>query len=363
VVEGYNISLFNYRLAQYMDFINPLGIEGLDARELRGLCFVFNTDGTVYKRFLLLEKFFNLNQTTESLYENVKHFEIKYINDKIDGSLASFIKLPNGKVIGKSKMGFLSTQAHGINKIYTENIEIKTFVDFCMDNDINAIFEYVAPTNRIVLKYKEEKLILLKLRDNKTGRYLDINDYIDKLGNIEVANFEDLVSLDELIKINETDEDREGYVIHAIDSDGFDFLYKMKNEWYRTRHGILTDEINRENMIIKYILDDQIDDVLAEIPKDEVEVIARINFILDTVRTEITTISNEIEKLYEIFIDMDFNVKEFALKYHKNRYFAGVMSKFRDLRTPFDTAVIMISKETNALESARTWLNKVTVDS
>jgi len=35
-----------------------------------------------------------------------------------------------------------------------------------------------------------------------------------------------------------------------------------------------------------------------------------------------------------------------------------INGKFRYLRTPFDTAVIMISKETNALESARTWLKE-----
>jgi len=358
VIEGYNVSLFNYRLAQYMDFLNPLGIEGHDARELRGLCFVFNKDGTLYNRFLLLEKFFNLNQTTESLYENVKHLKIKYINNKEDGSVASFIRLPNGKVIGKSKMGFDSPQAIGTTKLYEKNEGVRNFVDYCLDNNIVAVFEYVSPRNRIVLNYKEEKLILLKLRDNKTGKYLDIHDYLDILNenNIEYANFEDIESLDRLLEINETDENKEGYVIHAIDDNGHDFFYKIKNEWYRSRHGLLTDEIRRENMIIKYILDGTIDDLLGEIPKDETITIDRINTILNIVRTELNEIVNNTNSLYNI-LEMG-DVKSFALKYHKNMYFPAVMAKYNYNRDPFDSAIDVISKQTNYLEIARKWLDK-----
>ena len=54
-IEGYNISMFNYRLCTYNDFVT------YGAFELRGLTFVFNSDGSVYKRFLLMEKFFNIN--------------------------------------------------------------------------------------------------------------------------------------------------------------------------------------------------------------------------------------------------------------------------------------------------------------
>ena len=357
VIKGYNVSLFNYRLAQYNDFIDPLGT-GIDAKELRGLCFVFNEDGTVYKRFLLLEKFFNLNQTPESLYENVVNYKIKQINNKEDGSLAGFIALPSGDVVGKSKMGFESPQAENINKIYNENLSIKRFVDFCLNEDIIPIFEYVGPNNRIVLKYKKEQLILLRLRDNKSGRYLDINDFRNQIGDIRIATTVDIQSLDELIEKNRTDINMEGYVIHAEDLEGYDFFYKLKNDWYRTRHGILTNDIHYENKIIEYILEDNIDDVLGEIPKDEVEVIDKINVILDIVRKEVNTVSNEINELYNIFSEMDFNIKEFALKYHKNIYFSGVMGKYKNISTPFESAVKMIGKKTSKLLDARKWLEE-----
>jgi hypothetical protein len=46
-------------------------------------------------------------------------------------------------------------------------------------------FEYVSPMNRIVLRYLQEELILLRMRE--TGEYLDLNDYLDKIGSIKVA--------------------------------------------------------------------------------------------------------------------------------------------------------------------------------
>ena len=121
-VDGFPVSIFNYRLAQYSDFNEPIKSNpNLKAFEMRGLTFVFNKDGSLYKRFVLLEKFFNLNQVPDSMYSVIKNYKIRYVNNKEDGSIASFIKLPNGKVVGKSKMGFDNDQANGINKIYKRN--------------------------------------------------------------------------------------------------------------------------------------------------------------------------------------------------------------------------------------------------
>ena len=40
IIDGYKISLFNYRLADNKDFNKPF------AKEMRGICFVFNEDGS-----------------------------------------------------------------------------------------------------------------------------------------------------------------------------------------------------------------------------------------------------------------------------------------------------------------------------
>ena len=320
VVDGFNVSVFNYRLAQYKDFANPIPDKPeLKGYEMRGLTFVFNEDGSLFNRYVLLEKFFNLNQVPDSLYSVVKNYKIKFVNNKEDGSIASFIKLPNGKVIGKSKMGFDNDQADGINRVYKTNKEIKSLVDWSLDNNIVPVFEYVAPNNRIVLRYPSEELILLRLRDNVTGKHIDIRDHLDKVGSIRVSPFEDEIKdLDQLIELTATQVDKEGSIVTCEDEMGRDFFFKIKTPWYMSLHGLLTDDLYREHIIIGYILDDKIDDILGQIPEDEKEAHIRINKIIDIVKKSISDKVSEIEKDYRQYVSMNISKKDYAINYRKN---------------------------------------------
>ena len=320
VVDGFNVSVFNYRLAQYKDFANPIPEKPeLKGYEMRGLTFVFNEDGSLFNRYVLLEKFFNLNQVPDSLYSVVKNYKIKFVNNKEDGSIASFIKLPNGKVIGKSKMGFDNDQADGINRVYKTNKEVKSLVDWSLDNNIVPVFEYVAPNNRIVLRYPSEELILLRLRDNVTGKHIDIRDHLDKVGSIRVAPFEDEIKdLDHLIELNATQVDKEGSIVTCEDEHGRDFFFKLKTPWYMSLHGLLTDDLYREHIIIGYILDDKIDDILGQIPEDEKEAHIRINKIIDIVKKSISDKVSEIEKDYRQYVSMNISKKDYAINHRKN---------------------------------------------
>ena len=80
-VMGYDVSVFNYRLATFDDFRKD------DAFEMRGLTFVFNSDGTLYKRFLGLHKFFNVNETEITQAHLIKDYEVINVSDKLDGSM------------------------------------------------------------------------------------------------------------------------------------------------------------------------------------------------------------------------------------------------------------------------------------
>lgn len=386
-VDGFPVSVFNYRLAQYKDFANPISEKPeLKGYEMRGLTFVFNKDGSLFNRYVLLEKFFNLNQVPDSLYSVVKNYKIKFINNKEDGSIASFVKLPNGKIVGKSKMGFDNDQADGINRVYKTNSEVKSFVDWCLNNDIVPIFEYVAPHNRIVLRYPSEELILLRLRDNKTGKHIDIRNHLDKVGSIRVAPFEDEIKdLDHLIELNATQVDKEGSIVTCEDEFGRDFFFKLKTPWYCERHGLLTEDLYRENIIIGYILDDKIDDILGQVPEDEKEAHERINKIIVIVKRSINDKVSEIEKAYEEFVKSGMTKKDYAIKMRVgNPNFGSVMNmvKADDLRKmskeeildiydniedyekalqrcePYEMAKEWIRDNTKRLQIARDWLQK-----
>jgi RNA ligase len=387
LVDGFNISLFNYRLASYKDFKSPLRFKQKTstAFEMRGLTFVFNLDGSLFKRYVLLEKFFNLNQVPESLYSVVKNYKIKFIYNKEDGSIASFIKLPNGKVVGRSKMGFDNDQANGINRIYRTNTDVKNFVDWALDNDITPIFEFVAPNNRIVLRYPGEELILLRLRD-LDGKHIDIRDYLDKVGNIRIAPFEDEIKdLDQLIELTATQVDKEGSIVTCEDENGHDFFFKIKTPWYCERHGLLSEDIYREHIIIGYILDDKIDDILGQIPEDEKEAHIRINKIISIVKKSISDKVSEIEKYYDDFIKSGISKKDYAIKHrvgNSNFGFVMNMVKANDLRKmskeeildiydnmtdyekslkrcePYEMAKEWIRDMTKRLNLSREWLEK-----
>jgi T4 RnlA family RNA ligase len=352
VVDGFNVSVFNYRLAQSKDFDRPLESKPeIKGHEMRGLTFVFNKDGSLYNRYVLLEKFFNLNQVTDSMYSVVKNYKVRFINNKEDGSIASFIKLPNGKIVGKSKMGFDNDQSNGINKIYKTNPDVKSFVDWCLGNDIVAIFEYVAPHNRIVLRYSCEELILLRLRDNKTGRHIDIKEHLDKIGSIKIAPFEDDNTLDDLVELAKKEVDKEGWIVQFENGQ----LVKIKTDWYCERHGLLTNDLYRENVIIGYILDDKIDDILGQIPEEEVEAHERINKIISIVKRAITDKVAEIRRSYQVFVNMGEDRKEYALKHIKDPNFGYVMAMSNG-KDPYDLAKDYIEGKTKRLMIARDWL-------
>jgi len=360
VIDGFNISVFNYRLAQYKDFVTPLESKpNVKAYEMRGLTFVFNQDGSLFKRFLLLEKFFNLNQVPESMYSIVKDYKIKWVNNKEDGSIASYIQLPNGKVLGKSKMGFDNEQANGINRIYKTRPDVKTFVDWCLQNDITAIFEYVSPANRIVLRYLDEDLILLRMRDNTTGKHLDIKNYLDKIGTIKIAPFEDdYKDLNSLIEVNATQVDKEGVIVQTEDKFGKDFFFKIKTPWYCERHGLLTNDIYREHIIIGYILDDKIDDILGQIPEDEKEAHERIEKIITIVKKVIDEKVQDIKKSYQIYLDMGSNNKEYALKYYKKEPNFGYVMQMAKGGDPYELAKDWLRDKTKRLMIARDFLKE-----
>lgn len=344
-IDGFKISVFNYRLATYNDFLSTDF-----SKELRGLTYVFNLDGTIYNKYLLLEKFFNLNQVPDTMYSEVKDFKIKSIYNKEDGSIASFIKLPNGKIIGKSKMGFDNDQSIQINKIYKTNKSVKRFVDKVLSLNYIPIFEYVAPSNKIVLRYVKEDLILLRLRDNVTGELLDLNDYLDVIGDVRVTPSEAGYTLDDLIEMASYTEDKEGWIIEFTNG----VLMKIKTDFYFKLHGLYTEDLNRENIIIDYILKDEIDDVLSKIT-DDLDTIERINKITDKVKSSINKKSNEIDKLYNVFLSIN-DRKEFALLYNKEENFGYVMSMLSG-KNSFELAKDYIGKKTNKLLSAREWLS------
>jgi T4 RnlA family RNA ligase len=334
-VDGFNISVFNYRLATYQDFLF------LNGFELRGLTFVFDEKGEVFGSYPLLEKFFNINENESTLLEVVSGKKIKSVLSKEDGSIISFIKLPNGKIIAKSKNSFTSDQAIMAQKLYEDDKNIKQVVNECLNNNLNPIFELVSPRNRVVVNYTETDLILLSLR-GKDGQYYDIDSY--ELNKTKKYDYD----LDHLLECKNTLEGIEGWVVEFEDNQKI----KIKTNWYLSLHRIMTDYTNREDYLIDFILEEKIDDILSLLEYGS-ESRLFVEKVLDATNRKINDYLVEINNIIKNY---DGDKKSFALKYSYHPLF-GIMIKTLNGYDLMELVKEFVRKKTYRLFEAREWLD------
>ena len=353
-VNGYDVSVFNYRLATYDDFRSE------DAFEMRGLTFVFNTDGTLYKRFLGLHKFFNVNETEITQAHDIKDYEVINVSNKLDGSLITFIELPNGEIVAKTKNAFEADQATRAMKIFSDDDMLKSFIREQLDKGHNVFFEYTSPLNRIVIKYSVSSLSLIKIRDGLTGEYLFNESVPEGLKMAENETF-GFTSLSDLMKTYETLEDKEGSVITFRKPDGEQLLVKVKTADYFAKHHLMTEFIYQENVIVEMILNETIDDMLSLIEDEEVR--ERINGLIKIAQTKFREEVERAQKFVDIYLeDPDVPAKDLYAKYRKCPGFADalyVINRLREGEEPNTLEEIIkkrLLKQTYHLMDAREWL-------
>jgi len=305
---------FNYFICDFNTFNKPIENSNINGFEMRGVTFVFNEDGSLFKRFLMLKKFFNVNQIEDTQHNVLKNKKIKYVTIKEDGSLVAFMNLPNGAVFAKTQAGFTNEQSLAAMRIYNSNKNIKKFVDEALESGFTPLFEYVSFDNRIVLKYAKEDLILIGVRDNKYETYFSAAELIANGKKIDISYVKPFYtkSIEELENIMNTSEDFEGVVVEFDDGQ----LVKWKTKWYWNAHQV-RENVNRENIIIKLILENKIDDFLSTI--DNTDYIKQINNIQIIINEYFIHKKEEIENLCKLY---NGDKKNFAILYKTNKNFS-----------------------------------------
>lgn len=351
VIEGYNVSIFDYKLASPSVFDAPVYDKPYTAYELRGITFVWNSDGTLFKRYLLLKKFFNINQSPFTQYAVIKDYEIESISYKEDGSVVSFIKLPNGNIVAKTKGSFISDQAVGSNKILNNDPILFEFVSDTIERGIVPIFEYVSPYNRVVLKYANTKLVLLQMRDNTTGDYHKSLDAVP-LSIGRRLNYD--YTLDKVVELSKTEVDSEGYVIMFKNG----LMVKQKTQWYYNRHGLYTESLYRENDLIRLILSGDIDDILSSLNDPDKN--KEVDVITNKLNTYIKECVDSAHALYAEYDPNNGGRALFSKTYLDNPAFHYAIN----LVYGEDIIPIIIDtilKKTFRLGSARSFLEKILI--
>jgi len=301
------------------------------------------------------------------MYDDIKDKKVTRVQDKLDGSVISPIILPNGTIVMKSKMSFDSDQAKMAQSIVDSSDDYIGFIRYCESQDIMPVFELISPHNQIVLSYPNTELRLLQIRDTETGEYKnkDFMKEVSSLYNISIAQDFHIVTgegskpvLDDLIESAKTEEGIEGWIITLEDGQ----MIKLKTQWYFQLHGLTTSG-TRENLLIETILDDRIDDVIAQLPEGE-----KKEFMIE-VQEKVQHKFNHLVVEYKHLRGQYFNKfqedrKEFALKYKEHELFGYVMKKlntsFRDVEQVAEEQVKQyILNKTKSLGDAKEFLSKI----
>ncbi|UPW39427.1 putative RNA ligase 1 and tail fiber attachment catalyst [Escherichia phage vB_EcoM_ESCO47] len=248
---GKKYRIFSYNFASYSDWLLP------DALECRGIMFELDGETPVRIASRPMEKFFNLNENPLTMYDNLDGVE--YLMAKEDGTLVSTY-LDGETVRFKSKGSIKSEQAVAATGILLD-IDHRELAERLLEltkDGFTANFEYVAPTNKIVLAYQEKKLILLNIRENDTGEYVRYDDiYLDPVfRKYLVERYE--VPEGDWVQSVKSATDIEGYV--AVMEDGSHF--KIKTDWYVALH-TTRDSISNPEKLFLAIANGASDDLKA----------------------------------------------------------------------------------------------------
>jgi len=322
MLDGYRLVTFTYFLCDFKHFETPLKeaphIKGYD---MRGATFVFNKDGSLFKRFLMLPKFFNLNQVENTLYSAVKDKKIRSITEKEDGSLIAVMKLPNRSLFPKTIGSFDNEQTTAARKILDDNKNLREFILSVLDMDYTPLFEYVSWDNRIVLKYSKPELRFIGVRDNMSGDFISAKNFPIWSHGTKFVNIIENVTLDELIERSKTEEDKEGWVVEFEDGQ----MIKIKTEWYFNLHGIRTMNVFREDWVIKNYLEQKLDDIISQLDeKEDIDAFKFVDRVKDAVDNYIKAIDEGVSKLVKVYEDEYKSTWHYFAKFNNKEAFFGL---------------------------------------
>lgn len=258
ILEGITYRVFAYRLASYTEFMKP------DAVEARGLMFQMDGETPVRLACRTPHKFFNLNENPTTIGLDTSFENVKFVMDKVDGSLISSYLDHNDKLRLKSKTSLSSDQVRFAEEYLHDNKNLYRNVREMAQNGQTVNMEYTGPNNRIVIGYEKPNLTVLSIRDNDSGMYHDwlYNVWPGDMfyGNTVVMhpNAYDIAAM----------KDAQGFEgVVVVLKNGV--WFKHKTAWYLALHKT-KDSINSKRKLFECVITEATDDLKAMFFEDPV---------------------------------------------------------------------------------------------
>jgi len=349
--NGNTFRIFNYRLSSYSDFL----VEG--AIELRGLAFNLDT-GEVW---LGLHKFFNNQENPFSMGEELWDGKLE-VREKLDGSLILPIIIKD-EVVFRTKGTFVSEQTRELNLFLKKKNEEERNSILCTIKNLlkeyYLYFEFISPFNQVVIPYEKTDLRLLQVR-RKDGSYLTYSEMKELVKGTVFENkvvSVEYTTLDDLMERRENLTGVEGWVVMNPKEPLIRQFRKIKTKYYLALHHLLTPDNLVENKLIEHVLNETIDDVIANIINPEKR--EKLEYIRCLVSHHFDKTVKELEKLFDEKEQMER--KEFALKYKNYEYFGVLMTSRTKEDLPKKLKEIIL-KWTLRLGKAREFLKQIEKD-
>lgn len=250
--NGTPVRIFGYRFASYSDWLKP------SALEARGITFDI-TD--IEKPKILcrpMQKFFNLNENPFTADLDIS--KTLQLMDKADGSLISFY-YDNG-LQAKSKMSCSSDQAIAALNLAKQDPKLAEFLEVHTKLGYTFNFEYVAPNNRVVVFYDKAKLILLNVRENLYGNYVDREAVEESLEAYDVSK-DYLVEIFDHTKSTEIIQNSKDLVgVEGYVGVMNNVWFKVKTPWYLALHKV-KDQMTAPSKTLIAIAEEAYDDLYS----------------------------------------------------------------------------------------------------
>lgn len=234
-------------------------------RELRGIAFSADGSHVISRPY---DKFFNIGEKEETLLSNLDFTQHHVVLNKLDGSMIRTIPVYDGKSFRLGTRAGLTSVSMQAEKFWVrpENYSrYQALFKWCEEMDATPIFEYVGPSNRIVLHYEQEDLILTAVRNRMTGEYVDYQNlkdfgqYHDEINVVQVL-FDSSENLtDRIAKL----EGLEGAVVRFENG----LQVKCKADDYVDKHRAVS-QLKLEKDVLKLIFTNALDDVLPILNED-----------------------------------------------------------------------------------------------
>lgn len=287
--DGYRVINYMVNMPHTFDMSGPDDVMGALRRECRGI--IFYPDGRLMSR--PFHKFFNVNEREETLSEKIDLRKPHHVLEKMDGSMIRPL-IVNGELRLGTKMG-VTDIALAAHLLLTENqakllrLNVERF-------QFTPLFEYIAPSNKIVINYEDAKLVYLGSRDNVDGGYFFDPTIMDEFETVPVHKV-NAENMDAFVQVAREKIGREGDVIRFTDGH----MLKIKNDWYVRLHKLLDKVRNKRNMI-ELAFNNELDDALPMLPEEErQEVLNTVEYFWNAMEWKIQNLRDLVDRAQSEF--------------------------------------------------------------